>query len=200
MDSQGSIKNTLIAQLFQQNYDWLCKKLSYQTGCSHSAEDLAAEAFLQVWMLPDPASIRSPRAFLATIAQRLMYESWRRKDLERAYLQILAEAPEAVQPSPHEQWMLIESLQAIDRLLDGLSGQARAVFLMSQLEGLTYVQIGERLGLSLGRIHQLMKDALHCCYRAWSAGSRPAWACPANWRPAPASAATGCWPTAAACA
>lgn len=81
MDSQGSIKNTLIAQLFQQNYDWLCKKLSYQTGCSHSAEDLAAEAFLQVWMLPDPASIRSPRAFLATIAQRLMYESWRRKDL-----------------------------------------------------------------------------------------------------------------------
>ncbi|HEJ4325364.1 TPA: RNA polymerase subunit sigma, partial [Pseudomonas aeruginosa] len=56
MDSQGSIKNTLIAQLFQQNYDWLCKKLSYQTGCSHSAEDLAAEAFLQVWMLPDPAS------------------------------------------------------------------------------------------------------------------------------------------------
>ncbi|MDF5996265.1 DUF4880 domain-containing protein [Pseudomonas aeruginosa] len=31
-------------------------------------------------------------------------------------------------------------------------------------------------------------------------GSRPAWACPANWRPAPASAATGCWPTAAACA
>lgn len=33
-----------------------------------------------------------------------------------------------------------------------------------------------------------------------SAGSRPAWACPANWRPAPASAATGCWPTAAACA
>ncbi|MBN0452319.1 RNA polymerase subunit sigma, partial [Pseudomonas aeruginosa] len=49
----------------------------------------------------------------------------------------------------------------------GLSGQARAVFLMSQLEGLTYVQIGERLGLSLWRIHQLMKDALHCCYRGF---------------------------------
>ncbi|MBN9975215.1 sigma factor-like helix-turn-helix DNA-binding protein, partial [Listeria monocytogenes] len=57
--------------------------------------------------------------------------------------------------------------QAIDRLLDGLSGQARAVFLISQLEGLTYVQIGERLGLSLGRIHQLMKDALYCCYRGF---------------------------------
>ncbi|MDV7854910.1 hypothetical protein R4J98_30025, partial [Pseudomonas aeruginosa] len=47
----GNMKK-LIAQLFQQNYNWLCKKLSYQTGCSHSVEDLAAEAFLQVWMLP----------------------------------------------------------------------------------------------------------------------------------------------------
>lgn len=165
MDSPDAFKNTLIAQLFKQNYGWLCKKLSNQTGCRHSAEDLAAEAFLQVWQLPDPSSIRSPRAFLATVAQRLMYESWRRKDLERACLQILAEAPEAAYPSPHEQWMLVESLQAIDRLLEGLSGQAKAVFLLSQLEGLTYVQIAARLNLSVGRIHQLMKQALQCCFQ-----------------------------------
>lgn len=165
MDSNDPFKNTLIAQLYRQNYGWLCKKLSSQTGCSHSAEDLAAETFLQVWLLPDPGSIRSPRAFLATIARRLMYESWRRKDLERACLDILAEMPDAVYPSPHEQWMLIQSLQAIDLLLDGLSGQAKAVFLLSQLEGLTYAQIGERLGLSVTRIHQLMKQALQCCYR-----------------------------------
>lgn len=165
MDNSSPSKNTLIAQLFQQNYGWLCRRLSRHTGCSHSAEDLAAEAFLQVWMLPDPGSIRSPRALLATIAQRLMYESWRRKDLERPYLQVLAEMPEQAHPSPHEQWMLIESLQAIDRLLDGLSGQAKTVFVLSHLEGLTYMQIGERVGLSLARIHQLMKEALHCCYQ-----------------------------------
>ncbi len=165
MDSPSPFKSTLIAQLFQQNYGWLCRRLSRHTGCSHSAEDLAAEAFLQVWLLPDPAAIRSPRALLATIAQRLMYETWRRKDLERAYLQVLAEAPDQVHPSPHEQWMLIESLQAIDRLLDGLSGQAKTVFVLSQLEGLTYLQISERVGLSQARIHQLMKEALRCCYR-----------------------------------
>lgn len=165
MDSTSTFKNTLIAHLFNQNYGWLCKRLSKHTGCNHSAEDLAAEAFLQVWMLPDPGAIRSPRALLATIAQRLMYESWRRKDLERAYLQFLAETPEQVHPSPHEQWMLIESLQAIDRLLDGLPSQAKTVFVLSQLEGLTYVQISERVGLSVARVHQLMKDALRCCYR-----------------------------------
>jgi DNA-directed RNA polymerase specialized sigma24 family protein len=43
------------------------------------------------------------------------------------------------------------------------------VFVLSQLEGLTYVQIQGRLGLSLGRIHQLMAQALRCCYRGLQA-------------------------------
>lgn len=97
-----------------------------------------------------------------------MYESWRRRDLEKAYLEILSEAPEALHPSPQEQWILIESLLAIDRMLDGLSGKAKAVFIHSQIDGLTYSQISQRLGLSLGRIHQLMTEALRCCYRELS--------------------------------
>ena len=58
-----------------------------------------------------------------------------------------------------------ESLLAIDRMLDGLSRQAKSVFVYSQIDGLTYSQIGERLGLSLGRVHQLMAEALRCCYQ-----------------------------------
>lgn len=161
-------KHTLIGQLFQQNYRWLCSRLSNRTGCIHSAQDLASETFLQVWSLPDPSAIREPRALLTTISQRLMYESWRRRDLEKAYLEILSEAPEALHPSPQEQWILIESLLAIDRMLDGLSGKAKAVFIHSQIDGLTYSQISQRLGLSLGRIHQLMTEALRCCYRELS--------------------------------
>ena len=164
MDPNALLKTRLIGQIFQQHYSWLCARLSYRTGCSHSAEDIAAETFLKVWMLPDPTAIREPRALLTTIAQRLMYESWRRRDLEKAYLQILADVPEHVHPSPQEQLILIESLLAIDRLLDGLSGQAKAVFVHSQLDGMTYTQISERLGLSLGRIHQLMTQALRACY------------------------------------
>lgn len=165
MEQDSFHKHQLIGQLFQQNYAWLCSRLSYRTGCSHSAEDIAAETFLKVWMLPDPSAIREPRALLTTIAQRLMYESWRRRDLEKAYLQILADVPEHVHPSPQEQLILIESLLAIDRLLDGLSSQAKAVFVHSQIDGLTYAQIGQRLGLSVARIHQLMAEALRCCYR-----------------------------------
>ncbi|MFD2644368.1 sigma-70 family RNA polymerase sigma factor [Pseudomonas japonica] len=164
MNGQNLLKQQTVTRIFQQHYLWLCSRLAFRTGCNHSAEDIAAETFLRVWMLPDPTAIREPRALLTTIAQRLMYETWRRRDLEKAYLQSLSLVPEELHPSPQEQLMLIQSLVAIDRLLEGLSRQARSVFVLSQLEGLTYVQIQQRLGLSLGRIHQLMAQALRCCY------------------------------------
>ena len=162
MDSNAVLKTRLIGQIFQQHYAWLCTRLAYSTGCSHSAEDLAAETFLKVWMLPDPGAIREPRALLTTIAQRLLYERWRRRDQEKAWLDEVGEGPEHLQASPQEQLMLVESLTAIDRKLDGLSGQAKAVFVHSQLEGMTYAQISLRLGLSVGRIHQLKTLALGC--------------------------------------
>ncbi|EIK94830.1 RNA polymerase sigma factor [Pseudomonas sp. M47T1] len=162
MDSNAPLKTRLIGQIFQQHHAWLRARLTYWTGCSHSAEDLAAETFLKVWTLPDPGAIREPRALLTTIAQRLMYERWRRRDREKACLDEMTELTEPLHASPHEQLLLMERLSAIDRQLDGLSGQAKAVFMYSQLDGMTYAQIGQRLGLSLGRIHQLMTLALAC--------------------------------------
>jgi len=153
-----------VGQIYQQHYRWLCTRLSYRTGCPDSAEDIAAETFLKVWTLPDPSAIREPRALLTTIAYRLLYERWRRRDLEHAHLQHLAGVPQALHPSPQEQLILIESLLAIERRLD-VSGHAKAVFVHRQLDGMTYAQISARLGLSLGRIHQLMTLALHCCHR-----------------------------------
>lgn len=162
MDSNARLKTQLIGQIFQQHHAWLCTRLAYWTGCSHSAEDLAAETFLKVWTLPDATVIREPRALLTTIAQRLMYERWRRRDREKACLDGMSERAEPLHASPQEQLLLMERLSAIDRQLDGLSGQAKAVFVCSQLDGMTYAQIGQRLGLSLGRIHQLMTLALAC--------------------------------------
>ncbi|EIK94631.1 RNA polymerase sigma factor [Pseudomonas sp. M47T1] len=56
-----------------------------------------------------------------------------------------------------------ESLLALDRRLEGLAGQAKAVFVHRQLEGMTHAQISKRLGLTVGRVHQLMTVALQCC-------------------------------------
>ncbi len=156
----------LVAQWFVQNQRWLHARLYRRLGCTHNAEDLVAETFLRVLSLPDPAQIREPRALLTTIAQRLMQESWRRRDLERAYLQMLEELPEQVHPSPEERLLLIETLVRLDQLLDGLPGQGKAAFIHSQIGGLTYIQIAERLSISPSRVQQYMTEAFKLCYGA----------------------------------
>ena len=125
---------------------------------------LAAGAILRV----ERAGLALPGDLYTGTGERRSWnlEDGSRIDLNaRSVVAMLATTPEETHPSPQEQWILVESLLAIDRMLDGLSRQAKSVFVYSQIDGLTYSQIGERLGLSLGRVHQLMAEALRCCYQ-----------------------------------
>lgn len=166
MESKPLSTQQLFGQLFAQNHAWLCARLRNRLSCPHNAEDIASEAFLRILGLPDPASIREPRALLTTIAQRLMQESWRRRDLERAYVQWMRELPEPVQASPEDIHLMVDSLLYLDRLLDSLPGQGKAAFIHSQLGGLTYPDIAQRLDISVSRVQQYMTEAFKLCYRA----------------------------------
>lgn len=159
-----TLRAQVLHRLFGEHHGWLLGRLCARLGCRHDAADIASETFTQMVALSDPGAIREPRALLTTIAKRLIYASWRRRDLERAYLEALAQQPEASHPSPEEAALALEALTAIDHLLDGLSPKARAAFLYSQLEGLTYAEIAARLGVSVTRVHQYVIKGLTTCY------------------------------------
>lgn len=159
-------RQSLLHQLFGDHHGWLFDRLRARLGCPSDAADMASETFVQVVALDDPHAIREPRALLTTIAKRLMYASWRRRDLERAYLDALACEPEQFVPSPEQQALAIEALVEIDRVLEGLSSRARAAFLYSQLDGRTYADIGRELGVSAPRVHQYVVQGLRACFQA----------------------------------
>ncbi|MNR76254.1 putative RNA polymerase sigma factor FecI [compost metagenome] len=153
--------------LYSDHHGWLLGWLRKKVGCTYQAADLAHDAFLQILGRPEAiAEVREPRAYLTTIARRLVFETWRRRDLEQAYLAELAQLPEDVAPSPEDRALVLETLLAIDRLLDGLSVKARSAFLMSQLDGMTYQEIAGELQVSASRVRQYMAQALACCYAA----------------------------------
>ena len=114
----------------------------------------------------DRAGVREPRAVLTTVAERGLFESWRRRELERAWLSALADAREHHHPSPEDQEILLEALLAIDQALEGLSSKARQAFLFSQLDGMTYAEIAARLGVSVSMVRKYITSALTHCYLA----------------------------------
>lgn len=167
MSGADTTHSDYVGGLFRSHYDWLCSRLRYHLHHSldASAEDIAADTFVQLLSRPEVLPIRQPRALLTTISQRLVYQLWRRRDLERAYLDALQYDEETVQPSPQDLAQMLEALEAIDRLLDGLPAKVRATFLLSQVNGLTYPQIAEQLGISQRSVSDYMTRAAQRCLR-----------------------------------
>lgn len=153
----------LFSSLYGEHHSWLKSWLQRRLGCRDVAADLAHDTFLRVLSKGLSANIVQPRAFLSTIAHSLFVNLLRRRQLERSYLEALAQLPEKLAPSPEERWQLFEALQAIDSMLDGLPDKVRSAFLLSQLEGLTHAEIAQRLGVSKSSVRQYIAQALLRC-------------------------------------
>jgi len=150
--------------LYRDHHGWLSHWLRTKLGCTQQAADLAQNTFIRVLQSRQLMQLQEPRAFLTVLAKRELYTFWRRRDLEQAYLQALAQQPQANQPSPEDMLLIREAIAALDQLLNGLPPKIRQAFLLSRLDGLTHVQIAESMGKSVATIERYMKQALLHCY------------------------------------
>ncbi|MFE8646373.1 sigma-70 family RNA polymerase sigma factor [Sphingomonas sp. NCPPB 2930] len=155
--------------LFVDHQPWLLGRLHARLRNRAQAEDVASETFVTVIGQAGLAAIQEPRAFLTTVAKRVLYEVWRRRDLEQAYLDALAQLPEHHAPSAEDRALLLETLDGIARALDGLNDKARRAFLLSQLDGLTYLDIAAQLNVSHGMVRKYMAQGWRACALAGQA-------------------------------
>lgn len=158
-----------ISALYTGHHRWLHGWLSKKLGCGHRAADLAHDTFMRLLARDEPIGASEPRAFLTTVAQRVLYNHWRREQVERAYLDALQQIPEAHAPSPETRAILLETLMEIDRLLDGLPVAAKRAFLLSQLDGLSHAQIAAQLRVSLSTVKRHLVKAGAQCFFAMAA-------------------------------
>ena len=152
-----------VRSLYSDHHGWLHGWLRHKLGCAHQAADLAHDTFVRALSVPRLDDLREPRAWLTNVAHGLMVNHLRRQALERAYLEALAVRSVAWAPSPEERAVILETLYEIDAMLDGLTPRARKAFLLSQLEGLSYADIADRLGVSVSMVKKYMLQAMtHC--------------------------------------
>ncbi len=158
--------STTVEVLYNDHHLWLTGWLRRKLGCPDSAADLAQDTFIRVLTAREAPTLIEPRAFLTTVAKRVLFNFYRRQDLERAYLDALAQMPEHVAPSEEERAIILQTLMELDQLLDGLPVQVKRAFLLAQLDGLTYAQIGAELGISIATVKRHLNKAAMRCYFA----------------------------------
>lgn len=152
--------------LYRDHHGWLQGWLRKKLGNAFDAADLAQDTFLKVlsaWGKQGDLNLREPRAYLTTVASRVLLNHWRRLSLEQAYLDALAGLPQAQAPSVEDRFLILEALQEIDAMLDRLAPKVRMAFLLAQLEGLTYAEIAERLEVNVRTIKRYIAAAYEEC-------------------------------------
>lgn len=151
--------------LYANHHGWLYGWLRRKLGNACDAADLAHDTFVRVMVsrrLPAQPG-EEPRALLTHIAKGLIADHWRRQDVERAYLEALAHLPDSEVPSPETRLLILEALYRVETMLRGLPARTRSIFLLAQLDGLTYQQIADGLGTSLITVKRHMRNAYAAC-------------------------------------
>ncbi|WP_273825797.1 sigma-70 family RNA polymerase sigma factor [Pseudomonas asplenii] len=152
--------------LYHAHHSWLTGWLRRRLGCPENAADLAQDTFIKVLAARETPQLIEPRAFLTTIAKRVLCNHYRRQDLERAYLETLAQFPEMLAPSEEEKAIILQTLVELDQLLDGLPRLVKRAFLLSQVDGLSHGAIAAELGISLATVKRHLTKAAMRCYFA----------------------------------
>ncbi|MET3458877.1 RNA polymerase sigma-70 factor (ECF subfamily) [Pseudomonas kilonensis] len=165
MSSDETLGTADLGLLYRTHHSWLQGWLIRRIGCRDNAADLAQDTFVRLLKSRQSSPLREPRAYLSSIARGLMIDQYRRRELERAYLESVALLPQHEVPSEESRLMILDALERIDRMLGMLKPRVRQAFLFARLDGLTCAQIAEKLGVSRATVERDLATALQHCYR-----------------------------------
>ena len=153
-----------VQRLYSAHHAWLTGWLSRRVQDRSDAADLSQDTFVRVLTAPQQVeNLREPRAYLATIAKRLLANMYRRRSLEEAWLDALASLPEEQAPSAESQASVLEALHEVDQVLSKLSPKARQAFLMSQIEGHSQEEIAQALNISVRTVQRYLLQGFEEC-------------------------------------
>lgn len=164
MSSDSASK--LVGTLYSDHHGWLHGWLRRKLGNAFDAADLTHDTFLRILVNGHTPPPESSRAHLTQIAKGLVIDLHRRRQLEAVYLDALAALPEQVVLSDEDRAELLQALFHIDAMLDTLPARVREVFLLSQLDGMTYSDIAAKMAISVGAVRKYMLRAAQACHTA----------------------------------
>jgi RNA polymerase sigma-70 factor (ECF subfamily) len=130
------------------------------------AEDLVQEAWLRFASTArDPSQLAQPTNYLFAIVRNLAVD-WLRRSSRLEPVETTTEVYESVPsdaPSAESVLYYRDRLRALEAALSGLPERTQVAFIMYRAERRTLQEIADHLGVSVPRVHKMVKDAIFHC-------------------------------------
>ncbi len=170
----GDTNKALLERLFAEHGRPLQAFLYRRVGRRPDAAELAQEVYLRVLRVPDMGAVRDPEAYLYAVASNLAKKHARAQrrtagmldvddELVQEQLSQLAQLPSAAGQLDAQQ-----RIKRLREVLDQLPTKCHAAVILQYCHGLSYEQIGERLGISSHMVKKYLSQALAHCRRRMS--------------------------------
>lgn len=169
---KGTVSSTelapsqMIEVLYADHHGWLSGWLRRKLGNACDAADLAHDTYLRILHTGRVPALEQSRQHLAQIANGLVIDLYRRRQIEAAYLDAIAQLPAALAPSEESRALALEALVELDAILHSLPAKAREALLLCKLDGMAYRDIAVQLQVSVSSVEKYIAAALVACYQA----------------------------------
>lgn len=119
------------------------------------ADDLIQEAFLRLQVYCIDHTVRNTGGFLLRTALNLSLDRQRRSRVAACVSESIEDLPLVdPHPLPDEVCAVQERLQRLRTALEAMSPRRREVFILNRIEGYSFPQIAERLGITLSAVEK----------------------------------------------
>lgn len=147
------------ARVYRANLDYVWASLRRLGVSGADLEDVAHEVFLVVHRkLVEYDRARPLRPWLFGIAYRVASEH-RRKHARRAAQELEDELAASESSSPEKQTVKRQAIELARKALDAIDEEARAVFVLAELDGVAVTEIAETLAIPVNTAYTRLRRA-----------------------------------------
>jgi RNA polymerase sigma-70 factor (family 1) len=130
----------------------------YKTGDMDLADDILQDTFLKFWEKKNEVRMNTAKALLFTIAGNLSINKLEHKKVVFQFANKFTQS--SLSSSPEFEMEIREFDHKLQSAIADLHEKNRVVFLMNRIEGMTYKEIAESIGVTVKAVEKRMKKAL----------------------------------------
>ena len=151
-------------RLYRAYWADLCHFIRWKFGGGPpDPEDIAQAAFLRLAAMPEPESIQNPFAFLGRVASNLVLDDIRRGQARASGMRDLRTVSAGLgdeRPGCERELIGREDMALVIEKLKTMPATRRRVLLLNRVHGLSFAEIGRRMGISGPAVRKHLVRAL----------------------------------------